>query len=517
MAVLITAALILLLSPTARLSFAADGAATGDSSASNSSANTTAGSSGITRIADMANKRVGMVEGTIFDKMVTERFPTAQKMYYKNQGDLVGALLSGQIDCFLVNTITVDDVRRGVPQVKALEETFSEESYGFIFPQGSDELRAEFNTAIAKLWEDGTIDMAREKWMDEQGEQTLPDVPQTGENGILNVALDPEKTPFAFTKDGAYAGYDVEVMAHIAKELGYGIEFAGMSFGGVLPAIASGKYDLAAAGIAITEERAESVDFTDPYFFGTTSLVVLDSTAQSDSFLTSLKTSFNKTFVDEGRSQLIIDGLLTTLLITALSIVFGSLLGLPFCLASRSRFSPLRLLTVYFLRFLEMIPTVVLLLVLAYVVFAKMSLSVVAVSVVCFTLIFATYASYLYNLGIDSVDKGQIEASEALGFSKLQTISLIVFPQAAHHVFGSYISQIINILKLTAIVGYIAVADLTKASDIIRSRTFEAFFPLITTAIIYIIIAWLITVALNRVNYKLDPFRRKRTIKGVTR
>lgn len=133
-----------------------------------------------------------------------------------------------------------------------------------------------------------------------------------------------------------------------------------------------------------------------------------------------------------------------------------------------------------------------------------------------FSLNFAAYTSETLRSGIESIDSGQREAALALGYSEHQAFFRFIFPQAAVWQLPVYRGEIISLLKNTSIVGYIAIQDLTKMSDIIRSRTFEAFFPLIVTAIIYFILAWIISLILKTVLKQIDPRLKKRTVKGVT-
>ena len=111
-----------------------------------------------------------------------------------------------------------------------------------------------------------------------------------------------------------------------------------------------------------------------------------------------------------------------------------------------------------------------------------------------------------------AVDKGQMEAALALGYTKSRAFFKIVFPQAARHFLPVFQGEFISMVKMTSVVGYIAILDLTKASDIIRSRTYEAFFPLIMTAVIYLIIVWVLTRVLTLLQRRLDPLNRKAKI-----
>jgi len=124
------------------------------------------------------------------------------------------------------------------------------------------------------------------------------------------------------------------------------------------------------------------------------------------------------------------------------------------------------------------------------------------IAIITFALNMGAYSSEMFRTAIQSVDKGQTEAGIALGFTKIQTFIYVVFPQALKRVIPVYKGEVISLLKMTSIVGYVAVVDLTKASDIIRSRTFDAFFPLIVVAVIYFLLAWLLGIALDKLNNK---------------
>jgi len=136
-----------------------------------------------------------------------------------------------------------------------------------------------------------------------------------------------------------------------------------------------------------------------------------------------------------------------------------------------------------------------------------------AVAIVGFALNFAAYAGEMLRTGIAAVPAGQREAALAIGFTPFEAFWRVVFPQALRHILPVYRGEVIGLLKATSIVGYIAVVDLTKVSDLIRARTYEAFFPLIATAVIYFFFARLIARALARAEYALTPIVRRK--KGV--
>ena len=164
-------------------------------------------------------------------------------------------------------------------------------------------------------------------------------------------------------------------------------------------------------------------------------------------------------------------------------------------------------------------PALVILMLLFYVVFGQIDVDGIIVATVGFVLIFGAFVYGQLELTVEGVDKGQTEAAYALGYSRNRTFFRIVLPQAMKMFIPVYSSEIIGLIKATSVVGYIAVNDLTKMGDIIRSNTYEAFFPLIAVAVIYFLITWGASALLNIVRIKLEPKRRKNknVLKGVVR
>ena len=230
---------------------------------------------------------------------------------------------------------------------------------------------------------------------------------------------------------------------------------------------------------------------------------------KKDSFITSIMESFEKNFITESRYQLILQGIGTTSIITVLSVIFGSILAFFICLFRRTDSLLANKIANLYVKLLQGTPLVVLLMILYYVVFGKSGISSIWVAVIGFSLNFGAYTSEILRSGIESIDGGQREAALALGYSENQAFFKFIFPQASVRQIPVYRGEIISLLKNTSIVGYIAIQDLTKMSDIIRSRTYEAFFPLIATAIIYFILAWIIALILNLVLKKIDPRAKK--------
>ena len=207
--------------------------------------------------------------------------------------------------------------------------------------------------------------------------------------------------------------------------------------------------------------------------------------------------SFYDNLIAEDRYRMILDGLQVTLLITLCAALLGTLLGGLVCWMRMSRRRWLQQVAKVYIDLMRGTPVLVLLMLMYYVVMAPLDATGIVVAVVTFAMNTAAYISEMLRTTIQGIDRGQTEAGLALGFTPRQTFFKIVLPQVVNAVMPVYQGEVISLLKGTSIVGYIAVADMTRASDLIRSRTFDAFFPLIVTAIIYFLMAWLIGLLLQ--------------------
>lgn len=234
-------------------------------------------------------------------------------------------------------------------------------------------------------------------------------------------------------------------------------------------------------------------------------------------FLDTVKESFNKTFIREDRWKLFLRGVLTTLLITFLSVLCGTLLGFAVYMLCRNGNRVANTVTRFCIWLVQGMPLVVLLMILYYIIFGNASLSGITVSVIAFTLTFGASVFGLLKMGVGAVEIGQYEAAYALGYTNRRTFFKIILPQALPHIMPSYKGEIIGLIKATSIVGYIAVQDLTKMGDIVRSRTYEAFFPLIAITIIYFLLEGLLGFLVSRLSFNINPKRRKpeKILKGV--
>ena len=293
---------------------------------------------------------------------------------------------------------------------------------------------------------------------------------------------------------GEWMGLTPDLLTRFANYLGRPIEIMLQDLGGAITAVQAGQVDMVGGNIFITEERKTFVDFTDSYYLCHPVFVVADHGKRAH---IGIGERFRMNLIRENRWKLITDGFVETIKITVLAILIGTILGMGVCAALRSRRRWVRSAAGLYGSFIQGTPTLVLLLIMFYVVFASSGLSASSVAIITFAFSFASSAGNIFNSSISTVPVGQTEAGLSLGFTPFKTFTGIVLPQALRHGLPLYAGDCVKLLQSTSIVGYIAIQDLTRASDLIRSRTFDALIPLLIITIIYFVLAWLIRKLLN--------------------
>lgn len=220
----------------------------------------------------------------------------------------------------------------------------------------------------------------------------------------------------------------------------------------------------------------------------------------------SLKEKFIFNFIQYDRWKYITDGLVVTLKVTFFAVLLGIALGIIIAIirstyekngSAMRGFSKfvlwvMNLLCKIYLTVIRGTPVVVQLMIMYFVILVS-TRNKILVAVIAFGLNSAAYVAEIFRSGIMSIDQGQFEAGRSLGFNYVQTMQYIIIPQAFKNVLPALANEFIVLLKETSVSGYVGLMDLTKGGDIIRSRTYEAFFPLIGVAVIYLVMVMFFT------------------------
>ena len=473
------------------------------------------------RVEDIAHRKLGVLMGSIYDAYANRNYPEAEILTFNTVPDMFTALSTGKVDAVFADQPRLKDVFANYPGLGVLEEFLFYVDIGAGFRKSDGDLRKQFNDYLRQIRDDGTYDDMTRRWL-QQMSYELPVISAASSLGVLKVGVVGDiGLPMTGRTQEGLVGFDVELATRFAAYLGKEVVLTDLPFASLLPALVSGRIDMIAASMMVTEERQKQIDFSDGYMnVGASVLVRANDLAQDQDthglmhempapFFEKVADSFYNNIIREKRYRLILNGLYITVLISILAAIFGTVLGGIICFMRMSKSDILSRISSFFISLIRGTPVLVLLMIIYYVIFASWNINPVLVAVIAFGINFAAYVSEMFRSSIESIDSGQQEAGIASGFTKIQTFIHIIMPQALQRVLPVYKGEFISLLKMTSIVGYIAVQDLTKASDIIRSRTFDAFFPLIMAAVIYICLAWLLTIVLDRIEIGVDPKKRR--------
>ncbi len=461
-------------------------------------------------IDDLKGKTIGVQIGTTGDALAGDVEDASVEKYNKYT-DAVQALTQGKIDAVIIDSDTASVFTGKVNDITLLPEGFADEEYSVAVALDNGELQAELNSAISILESNGTLKQIKafydgDKTDNSSGTAYVPSADNKHENGTLIMATNAEFPPYEYRVGSRFAGIDVDMMNAVCDVLGYELQIDDMAFESVIPAVQSGKADVGVAGLSVTPAREKNVRFTAPY---TTTHLVVMVRQPSTGLITGFIDSFHQNFIEEGRWKYLADGLLTTLFITFLAVLIGMALGFLVAIvrSTKLRTGKLRIADFFCRIYLTVIrgtPVVVQLLIIYFVIFGSVNISKILVAVLAFGINSGAYVAEIVRGGIMAVDSGQFEAGRSLGLNDSQTMRFIIMPQALKTVLPALANETIVLLKETSVAGYIAIADLTKGGDIIRSQTFSPFLPLISVAVIYLVLVMFLSYLVGKLERRLS-------------
>ena len=485
---------------------------------------------GISSIKEINGRRIAVLTGSAGDLAARRHFSGSTFLDMTAAADVALALKTGKIDAFVYDKSVLLNLVRSNPELVILDQPVDKLEVAAALRKENSRLLADMNRVLRELKDEGALQRLRTVWVDTQY-TTPPPLPAAGAAGTappLRMGTCANLEPFSFRSGDGLTGLDIALSRMIGQRLGRNVEVIDMNFEALIPALQAGKIDFALSNFNVTEERKKLISYSLPYIENDISALVTRSTAPPvepherdaarsrpggngwlTSFFSGVAASFHSNIITEKRYLLLWDGLKTTVVISIFATIFGTLLGGVVCFMRMSKRAVLTCPARLYIAILRGTPVLVFLMLIYYVVFASVQINPVVVAVIAFGMNFAAYVAEIFRSGIEGIDRGQTEAGIALGFTRSSTFLHIILPQTVQRILPVYKGEFISLVKMTSIVGYIAVQDLTKASDIIRSRTFDAFFPLIMVAVLYFGISWLLMQSLDYLEHRTDPKARR--------
>ena len=470
----------------------------------------------IATAADLRGKHVAHMSSDFHKSELLALEPGITFDPYSEYAFAIESLRKGKIDAISLGRTYADIWMAKFPGEFRVAFEYADDVCCFLLPKNSP-LKRKLDAELRKMNATGETAAIARKWIDGAKDGKPPAMPEfpLPPDGApkVRLACAAQAEPWCFVagdKFGGLVGADIEIGRTVAQRLGWDLKPKIFSWGGMVDCVNAGRCEIANGGIYTAGYTFPTVEVSEKYEDEKMCLLVRNEEFKGGdsglvAFAKSLKESFIRTFVTEDRWRMLANGFGITLLITFLAAILGTALAFPVWLARTSRLGIVSSLARGYIAVLQGTPVLVLLMILFYIVFGKVDIDGIWVAVIGFGLNLSAYAGEMLRSGIESVPRGQTEAALALGYTKWRAFFRFVLPQAVRAILPVYRGELIGLLKMTSVVGYIAIGDLTKASDLVRSRTYESFFPIITTAFIYFVASWLLAFALERFGRRLDP------------
>lgn len=470
-------------------------------------------------INDLPGTKIGVQIGTTGDTYAKDEYEgdeagTSIERFNKGN-DAIQALKQKKVDCVIIDEQPAKAFVEKNKELMILEEEFAEEEYAICISKDNTELKSKINEVLENLEEEGTLEKIISNYIGDDTKGKFPyESPEGTEysNGTLIMATNAYFRPYEYFESNEIVGIDVDIVRAICDRLGMKLQIDNMEFDSIITAVQSGKADIGAAGMTVTEDRLKNIDFTNTYTLAKQVIIVRNEAIENVEKL-SLTEKFHQNFIEDNRWKYLTDGLTNTMIITVFAAIVGIIMGFLIAIIRSSHekngsFVILDAICRFYLTVIRGTPVMIQLLIIYYVVFAAVDINKTLVAVIAFGINSAAYVAEIVRGGILSIEQGQFEAGRSLGLNFAQTMQFIIMPQAFKNVLPSLANEAIVLLKETSICGYIGLTDLTRGGDIIRSTTYEAFMPLIAVAIIYLIIVVVLTKCVGKLERRLKANER---------
>lgn len=226
-----------------------------------------AGAGQYQKFSDLDGKRIGMLQGTMFEYLVNETLDYTQIQMYSELGPMIDDLLNGEIDCVVDDEPVLHYLAAHNPRLRLLDERLMEDNYGLAMRKDEPDLLVRFDTAIVTLLKEGAVGKMVDKWMNGFEKETPAPGAAAGSR-VVRLGMYTEGRPFIFVnKDGKPVGLEVELVQAVCRRLGFGLEVVPIGeFDAVFDALEAGEVDVIAGCISITEERKRRFAFTLPHY-----------------------------------------------------------------------------------------------------------------------------------------------------------------------------------------------------------------------------------------------------------
>ncbi len=480
---------------------------------------TTLPASDVHNVDDLPGKKIGVQIGTTGDIYATDyegdEAGTVIERYNKG-ADAISSLKNGKVDCVIIDEQPAIAFVNKNSDLSILDEEFVIEDYAICVSKENPELTMDINEALTQLRENGTLDKIINNYISDEEYKYVSPEGLDYSNGTIIMATNATFPPYEYYEDGKIVGIDADLMQAIADILNKQLTIMDIDFDAIITAVQGGKADVGVSGMTVTEDRKKNIDFTDTYTTSKQVIVVRNGNPQPlptmEDIIETFKENLHQTFIEDNRYQYFLTGLQNTLIIAACAVLLGLVLGFFIAIirTTHDKEGTLNVLNFFCQIYLTVIrgtPTMIQLLIIFYVIFAS-SNNKLLVAILAFGINSGAYIAEIIRGGIMSLDDGQFEGARSLGLTHTQTMLYIVLPQTFKNTLPALANEFIVLIKETSISAYIGLQDLTMAGNIVRGLTYEAFFPLVSVACIYLLIVLILSAFVSKLEKNLKKNER---------
>ena len=479
---------------------------------------------GITKLNQLTGKRVGVLPFTYAAAQLDEKFPEAIPFYASQERDLFYLLGTEKIDAFLISEPRAKAYLSSYPQFVQIPEFVTRTDYSFFFPLGKRALCEAFSRQIRAMKKNGMLKALQNKWISSSGANAvLPSIPadMDAPNGVLRMGVLLNREPFSGIRDENLVGYDLETAQRAAAAMGFFVEFVRLDPENFEQALTDGLVDFGASEITEKTTSSGKLVYSEPHYNGGLIIIVPDKkkarpvrmalVPQIKFFLKEQAFSMHRALWKDNHMHQILGGFKRTLIITAAAVFFGTILGIPLCMLRQSKRKHISIPADIVCALIYNIPILILLMGMYYVVLRRFGFRPMTAAIVIFILRFMAASCRLYMITLQHIGGVQLDAARALCLRRMTFFRRIIFPQAAAFLAKPFREEIIRLVELTTVVGYISVWDLTKAVDWIRGRTYESFFPIAFATLLYFLLSMGLIAAISLLSrrFEVSVWKRK--------
>lgn len=448
-----------------------------------------------------SNFTLAVVDGYIFSDLAEKYYPEAKIMHFDSRENAYKSVMIGNADGVIDDEPIIRAVMRGNDDYRLIDGYVEPADYAFIFTKNEEgeKLCREFSAYVESLRESGELQQLDDKWFGDRTDNKTSDSMSdlNGTNGTIRLVYDISNVPFSYMSAGKPVGYDIDLAIGFCREYGYTLEAGPSDFTAMLDGVADESFDMGCGAITVTGERAEKLYFSEADYSGGASICVRSRNGEQESEVSYPGRSFYRTFIENDNYRLFLRGIGTTILITVLTVFAGTIMGCIMYILTQRADPIVRQLTKLTILIIRGVPVIMTIMFLYYVYYRDMYLGEIIAAVIGFTIVFSEKVYCTIKECAEDEINDDLARNYRVEYIDTGEFFAALYIRSGKVMWKSYRENVISLIKITPLAGYIAVYDMTRTVEYFRQNTFEFILPLTVMAIAYMLIIALVSLLMR--------------------